>query len=172
MGKQPSGFRGEVLVRVAWRFQVTFWVLVALVEAWRTRRGRRLDRLRLPPVGPTFSLSKERITQTIRWIDGLVNRLVFSRKHRCFFRSYAVAVVLRRWGLPLVLNVGLRNLGPSARSRGHCWLTLNGRKFYEHLRPEILYPFAMGSTADDIAYWVNFGVDRGIVRHRADRSSG
>ena len=168
--EKSSGFWDEALVRVSWRFRVTFWTLVALVKAWHTMFGRRLGRLQLPPVGPPFSLSKERITQTIRWIDGLVYRLLFCSKHRCFFRAYAVAVVLRRWGLPLVLNIGLRNLGPSAQTRGHCWLSLNGRKFYEHLKPNVLYPFAMGSAAGDIAYWVNFGVDRDIVRHRLDGS--
>ena len=170
-GRQFSGSRDEALVWVAWRFQVIFWTLVALIEARRAMRGRRLDRLQLPSVKTEPLLSEEGITQTICLIDGLVDRLLFRSKHRCFYRCYAAAAVLRRWGEPLVLNIGLRNLGPAVLTRGHCWLTLNGCKFYEHLKTEVLYPFAMGSTAGDIAYWVNFGVDNGIMRHRTDCSN-
>ena len=153
-----------------WRFQVTFSALAAAFEAWRIMYNGRISQLRLQLVSTLFSLPSYRMDQIVRWIDSVLKLLVFGSKHRCFYRSYTIARVLRKRGVPVVLDIGLRNLNSSIKTRGHCWLTLNGSEFFEHLpnpqhvSPVVLYPFIMGMGGDDIVYWFNVSDDDRFVR--------
>ena len=165
---------GKAGIREMWRFQITFSVLAAVFEAWRIMYNGQISRLRLQPVSALFSLPSDSTDEIVRWIDSVLKLLVCGSKHQCFYRSYTIARVLRKRGVPVVLNIGLRNLNSSMKTRGHCWLTLDGSEFFEHLlnpqhvSPVDLYPFIMGTIGDDIVYWVNGSDDDRLSRRKIE----
>ncbi len=128
---------------------------------------RRTASLRLPQVAPTAMATAEletMLTQVNR-ITGLV---AGKSRHACFYRSYPLAVLLRRRGLPVQLNIGLMGLQPRQRLRGHCWLSLQDSIINE---PEPLssaaYPDLLGDNGFGVRYWVKVG-QGDYVSRRAD----
>lgn len=103
----------------------------------------------LPPAG------LETILAGINRLTGLV---AGKSRHACFYRSYPLAVVLRKRGVPVQLNIGLMGLQPQQRLRGHCWLSLHGTVINE---PEpfssAAYPELLGDNGFGVCYWVKAG---------------
>lgn len=81
-----------------------------------------------------------------------MNLLVWKTSQPCLFRAYVRAVVLRRGGVPVDLNMGLRNMGGDS-VYGHCWLTLKGAPYCESEAVETSYPVFLGKNERGIQYW-------------------
>lgn len=121
------------------------------------RDFRRLGMLTLPPVTPPATLPKTTVKRIAWWIMLIVNILVFWRWGKCFYRTYVVACVLRRWNVPLILNIGVNDPFELKRMRGHCWLTLNNEVFLETCSVEAKYPILTGKLEGQIHYWAGSG---------------
>jgi hypothetical protein len=111
----------------------------------------------LPPCGRErreAERSQRDIGRVVRLVDRLQRVMVPRTRHRCFYRSYSRAVVLRKLGIPAVLNVGLRNLGArtTSRVRGHCWVTLGDEPLFEW-RVWEKYPVLLAETPMGVRYW-------------------
>ncbi len=135
--------------------QIFYETVMALVQARRVRHGNADAGVDLPPVRPDMALSSATALSVAKRISVFVKALLFWKLGQCcFYRCYAVACVLRRRGVPVVLNIGL--LEPADRSRvfGHCWLSLNGEPFAERRDPHVLYPVEMGSRQEGVAHWL------------------
>lgn len=142
--------------KLAWKdwLAITCETLHALAKAWEFRFWKRKGMVTLPPKGEDCSLSDTIIRRISLWIDLVVGILLFWKPGRCFYRSYALAVVLRKRGIPLILNFGYRNLGGRGRIRAHCWVTFKGSPFAEKTNPLDAYPIKMGETEGHVTYWL------------------
>lgn len=118
---------------------------------------RRHFRLRLPQVS-SAPLSPAGLEATLAGVNRLTGLVAGKSRHACFYRSYPLAVMLRKRGLPVQLNIGLMGLQPQQRLRGHCWLSLHGRVINE---PEpfssAAYPELLGDNGSGVCYWVKVG---------------
>ncbi len=96
------------------------------------------------------------IDRQVRLADSIVYPLTRRGGHYCFYRSVILATLLREQGVPVLVNMGGRNL-TSARMKAHSWLTLDGRLFHERTDREetTRYCFDMGQNADGtVRYWI------------------
>ena len=137
--------------------RISFWTVSALCRAFLMRiRGGRATVV-LPPC------ESERIEakwfqqdpgRVIRLIDRFQRVMVLRTKHRCFYQSYSRAVTLRKLGVPVVLNLGLRNLGAKTGPgvRGHCWITVGDKPLFERKVWE-MYPVLLAETPAGVRYW-------------------
>lgn len=136
------------------RFIIFVQCVVALFVAWGIKLTRSISRVRLPSVREGRGLSEGDIAFVKRCADAFTRYGAARTGRKCFFRAFILASVLRRWGLPLVMNVGMGNLGPTARTEGHCWLTTpDGQPFAEPQDPRERYPFLMGNADYGVRYW-------------------
>ncbi len=136
---------------------ITMWFQCAgaLIKAMTIRLGRTMAHVRLPPDPPQNLLSEADIAFILSVTAGLVRIGAARTGRKCFVRSYILATVLRKWGVPVVINVGLKNLNGNSRTEGHCWLTTpEGALFAEPTDPQQEYPVFMGNGAADVRYWV------------------
>jgi hypothetical protein len=125
-----------------------------LLMAWTIRIGRTMEKVRLPAGPENNRLSEGDVAFILAATAGLMNIGATRTGRTCFFRSYILAFVLRRWGFPAVINVGLRNLGGDRRAEGHCWLTTpEGALFSEPTDPREQYPVFMGDGVPGVRYW-------------------
>jgi hypothetical protein len=137
------------------RIVMWFQCAAGLVRAWAIRLGRTMAGVRLPPVRDDRLLSESDIAFILRVAAGLMKFGAARTGRKCFIRSYILATVLRRWGLPVSINVGLRNLNGTGQTEGHCWLTTpEGALFAEPADPLQEYPVFMGDGPPGIRYWV------------------
>lgn len=154
MVERPSRF-GCLAVAVR-RLRLAARALLDLGMAWRLKLGKRVDRVRLPAVREPGRLGVRDVAFAVRWTDRLVALGTSRTGRKCFFRSYVLGSALRRWGVPVVLNVGLRR-GPGAgRAVGHCWLSLGDELFAEPRSTAEEYPCLLGA-GDEIRYWTGRG---------------
>lgn len=72
---------------------------------------------------------------------------------KCFFCAYIAASVLRRWDEPVLINMGLNNFGSGQRTKGHCWISVNGAVIGEDEDPHILYPTKVAAHPNGIVFW-------------------
>ncbi len=141
---------------VMW-MRVSFWTMSALARGLILRiRGPRAA-LALPSCeGEQIESQRSHwdIGCVVRLVDCLQRVIVPRTRHRCFYRSYSRAIVLRKLGVPAVLNIGLRNLDPlpASRVRGHCWVTLSDEPLLERKVPE-KYPILLAETPTGVRYW-------------------
>ncbi len=138
------------------RFLMIFQCVIALVKAWMIKLTENMNNVSLSAenrnkdISPTDVAYLGRIT---RWIMKLK---IIGKKRKCFFYSYILASVLRKWGTPAILNVGLSICGPSTRTEGHCWVTTeDGALIEEPSNPERDYPVFIGPGTNGILYWIN-----------------
>jgi hypothetical protein len=139
---------------------VTFQTVVAVIRAGGVKRRKGKSRsyyFKLPPVNTARSIPRYFQPWIVRRIGRLTGLLAAGSRNICFYRSYAVVSVLRRWGIPLELNIGLGSLEASRKTEGHCWVTLHGEKFFEHTSPEETYPIEIGRNESGIRYWAGAG---------------
>jgi hypothetical protein len=135
-------------IRASWR------ALIYLGKAWRLRRRKNPAAIKLPPVGRPCRLSHKQIIFLESWLTELVRLVIPSKRHRCYDRGFTLAAVFRELGIPVTLNVGLRKIFNAGRVTGHCWLSLNGQIFKEKSNPQVIYPYALGTDAEGVNYFV------------------
>jgi Transglutaminase-like superfamily len=148
---------------------LAFWSRTAreafrgVFRAWRIRVFDRSSEITLPPVSPTPPPPDATLRRVIRLVKGVTYLLIFWRfKRWCFYRSYALAHVLRPLGVPLEMNLGVEGLEEESRSSAHCWLTLDGEPYQERADTRGRFPTKLGSRDGLINYWIGPGKDRSI----------
>ena len=115
------GCSATEFTRLAWR---------ALGEAGRAQNAPGALP-QLPEPAPCAPASAMTIRVLACWVRCLAMLRHPARLGRwCFLRSYALALVLRRRGLNVELNVGI-DADPSARPCGHAWLSRDGMPILE-----------------------------------------
>lgn len=131
--------------------------VIALVAAWHARVASNAGQLRLPVIRFPRRLADDEVEATVRWVDGIVR--VFTRRtgRKCFYRAFARAAILRRRGVPVMVNMGLHKMAKSVETRGHCWLTLDGQPFFEDEMIGRLYPIQMGQSETGVRFWAGPG---------------
>jgi len=139
------------------RLQLVAEILSAFREVWDIRHGREVS-LPLPIQIESNQTSHGHADAIAGYIDCLVLLFLFWKRARCLYRCHALATVLRRRGVPVILNIGCRQRADKSKNLvGHCWLTLNGNLFAESKDPRGLYPIAMCDKPALIQFW--FGSD-------------
>lgn len=145
---------------------LTAQVVYLIGRVWFIRRNLGKRPLMLPGVHSARTIFDEEIPVLVERVDRLLGRLLSKGSHHCFYRSVVLAVLFRKQGVPLVVNIGGRSLSSSSRMKAHSWLTLNGQPFYEHPNSLTIYPFDMGYNADrSIRYWIGPDFDDGVLKN-------
>lgn len=151
-------------------FSFALGIFKGISKAWFYLHTGDLARIRVqkatirPPL-----LSEKELESIVERVDCIVERYIFWSRHTCFYRSLCILLVLRKLGYPLDLNVGLRNLQNSGNGvKGHCWLSLSDRLFYEDENTTHIYPHKLGVLNNGIVCWVQAGPDstNDILRER------
>jgi hypothetical protein len=150
-----------------WRCKILVSILVEIFKAWRYVVNERFSKVKISSIQSTCSLNdSKRINDLVNFVENIVKKIASRSNHICFYRSYVLAQILRKRGLPVVMNIGLGNFGADSPVRGHCWLTLDGENFFESSETETLYPVYLGKRPGDIAFWVKPGQDKGMIRQK------
>ena len=71
-------------------------------------------------------------------------------------------MVLRKLGVDVKLHIGLYNVlagSENVRTKGHCWLTLDGVVLCEPEAPGKEYQQMIAETDSGICYWLGKNVD-------------
>ena len=101
----------------------------------------------------------------VRWFDILAGAFMWFNRHLCFYRSIVLASILRKRGIPVVMNVGGRGLGLNEVRKAHCWLTLDNMLFHEKENALELYPLEMGYNQDrSIRYWIGPELQESVLK--------
>lgn len=131
--------------------------LILLFKAAIIRRRGRAS-LRLPAVAAT-ALAPGELRFLVSQVNRLTSLLAGKSRHACWYRSYPLAVLLRKRGVAAQLNIGLMGLQPRQELRGHCWLSIAGRVFNEpEAASSLSYPEFLGEGSESgqgVLYWVN-----------------
>ena len=135
------------------QFYLFTQVFVALLQAWDIKTRRDLSYVRFQSPDKFKSITTDDIDYLIKCTDSLVRYGAIRTGRKCFFRAYMLGSVLRKWGLPVTMNVGLIDLGGDCKRHGHCWLTLNGCLLAESADEVKIYKTELGSRGNDICYW-------------------
>ncbi|MBN2144237.1 MAG: lasso peptide biosynthesis B2 protein [Candidatus Aureabacteria bacterium] len=128
-----------------------------MLSAWKIKRSMKPgSSMALPPVAEERPLSSEEEKRIRFWVLFWVRIFLFWKPGICFYRSYTLASVLRKRGVPLILNFGCRNWAETeGRVRAHCWLTLNDEPFEEKDNPKLTYSAQWTSSPENgIRYWI------------------
>jgi hypothetical protein len=128
--------------------------VVSLLCAWYIKLGNRMNRIRFAPPATSTPVPMSELPTLIRWSNRLVRFGTFGSKNRCFFRTYIIVRVLRKWGYEANMNVGMKNLRSPDDAEGHCWPTLHEGPIGEPGDPRIDYPIQLGVGSNGVAYWV------------------
>ena len=146
LGKQERRRIQRLAVRALW----TAW--------WRARRlGRGADVGALLPGVAAMATPTVDPEDIFRVVDGVARIAVFwKRDKRCFYRAFAVASVLHRYGRPACLEFGLK-LQDGRRRQSHCWVTTGGRVIGETTDPYTLFPLPAGAWQGYVRYWLADG---------------
>ena len=152
---------------MALKISVFLTTLQALITAKYIMLTKNITRLTLPEINKHRKLSSEIIHESMQWAKRWVNLFSIKSHHGCYYRSFALACILRRRGIPVSLNIGLRNLRSQEKNRGHCWLTLKGNPVFESDAEALrLYPHLLKQGQSEIYYWIGSDDARRIKRHK------
>ncbi|MCP4429683.1 MAG: hypothetical protein GY806_01765 [Gammaproteobacteria bacterium] len=135
------------------RYYLFFQAFVALLQAWNIKTRSKISYVQFTPSNQLNKLSQTDIDYLAKCADFLVRYGAIRTGRKCFFRAYILGSVLRKWGIPVILNVGLYNLIGDCKRRGHCWLTLNGHIFADSSTKVDIYKTRLGSGSNGICYW-------------------
>ena len=136
------------------RLRILIQALKGLIQAWIIKSKKNMSNIRIPLTLSAIQLNERDISFVIWCVHLLLKLGVIRTGRKCFFRAYIMASILRKWGVPVMMNVGLSNLRASKKTTGHCWLTLDGQPFEEIHNPNQRFPFKMICAANGIHYWV------------------
>ena len=121
---------------------------------WQTRILRRSDVAALLPGAAAGAVPACAPEDLWRRVDRIVRRTIFWKGDKyCFYRSFAVAAMLRRRGVPARLDFGLR-LSGGRRRQCHCWVSVGGRPLCEAADPNRNFPVDVGGRGSDVRYWL------------------
>lgn len=135
-------------------FHLSIQAFIALLQAWNIKIRRKMSNVQFPPPSNKLNaLSINDIDYLTKCTDYLVYYGAIRTGRKCFFRAYILGSVLRKWGLPVVMNVGLYDLVGGCKRHGHCWLTLNGHILAESSTKVVIYKTKLGSGGNGICYW-------------------
>jgi hypothetical protein len=140
------------------RILTVFETLYSLLCALVIRILKRDIVCALPPVRNVYG-NEPQLKMIVSMVERLIKLLLFWKPGTCFYRSYALAYVLRKRGIPLNLNFGTDNLDGKSKMHAHCWLTLGGNPFAEETDPQLNYPINMGNYEEEIYYWLSYTGD-------------
>ena len=156
-----------------WRVPLTLTIIYLLVRCLWIRVSKAKSGVNLPPVVQNASISRKEVDAIVYWFDDLASAFMWLNQHLCFYRSFVLASLLRKRGIPVVMNVGGRGLGLNEVRKAHCWLTLDNQLFHEKENALELYPLEMGYNQDrSIRYWIGPELKEGelegshVTRHR------
>ena len=154
-GKRRRGQLNANAGTGSWRraVAVTLGAALAVAKAYCLRLANDASRLRLPETARAVPLTKEEVAAAVRRVDRVVDWCACRTSHKCFYRAYVRAKVLRSLGVPVAINLGLRSLGDAEEKSGHCWLTLEGAPFFEDQRVDDLYEASLGQSETGVYYW-------------------
>lgn len=139
-------------------FSLSVQVLGAICRSFLANRLGSNKWISLPPVAPSINTSLS-MDQLVVGVDAMVRFTIWNTAHRCLYYSYARCRLLRQWGYPVKLNMGLHNLLQAGRNtEGHCWVSLNDHALFEEKDPYALYPDKLGESGD-IVYWARLWED-------------
>lgn len=130
-------------------------MMILLGKAWVIRVSRNLKYVKLPYVREKRKTTKISVDFYTKWTERVVRLCAPSTGRKCFFRSYILATLLRKQGIPVIMNIGLRVAGSGYRVYGHCWLTINGKSFSEIIDQSEMYSVNLGYGENGICYWYN-----------------
>jgi len=143
---------------------IFFIVLASVCRTFLANRKGSNRWLPLPPVTSSVKadLSMEELVDLV---DRVVKLSVWNTAHPCLYYAYARCRILRRWGHPVKLNIGLHNLYGEQEVEGHCWLSLENKVLFEEKDPCQMYPDRMGERGDTV-YWARLkgGEEEFILR--------
>src|SRR5512145_1153124 len=146
-------------------FFLTIQVIFLIGQVWLVRRNLGKKPLMLPAVAAEGTVDSASISVIVRHVDRLLSALLSKNSHQCFYRSVILAELLRRKGVPLVVNIGGRSLS-SPSMKAHSWLTLDGEPFHEQPNSLSIYPFDMGYNADrSVRYWIGPKFDESVLKN-------
>lgn len=129
--------------------------VIVLQKVWFMRVFRRKEIPQLQEISTSVKLSDADIEMIVKRVELIVRVIIFWQRQRCAYRSYSLAVILRKRGVDIMINFGYINLAQEKKSRGHCWLTHNGALFYEPTSTSRDFPHHIsGELSKDIQYWV------------------
>ncbi len=146
-----------------------FHALVAIAKVQIARKTIDQAFLRLPTTSnhATQASRLDEEQELIDLADRCTKLLLRRTSQPCLFQSYVRAVVLRHGGFPVIINIGMRNMGSSS-VYGHCWITLNGVPCHEIENVEISYPFLLGTSAVGISYWAGSVDTKEMIRAKRE----
>jgi len=135
-----------------------YWTLRGAISAWLSLQRGRLELVSIPPTRHRdFTLDKKQTYRIVVHVERFVKRVfvrIFRTKHSCFYRSYILLTIFHRLGLPLALNIGMKNFHRPENIDGHCWLTLNDELFFEDKQTAENFPAYMGKNKKGMAFWM------------------
>lgn len=138
-----------------WRVKILVIGLSCLFLAWVIKICNSMQDVRFPSVRNIKKISNRRKEAIITCADFYVKYGAFLTGRKCFFRSYIMGQLLRKEGIPVVMNIGLSSRMNTRKSRGHCWLTLDGQPFAETRDLSSIFSVDIGFGYNGIRYWTN-----------------
>ena len=137
-----------------WRIPLTLKILCLLMHSLWLRISKVQSGVKLPPV-ENQTISRQKADKIVNWFDLIAGTFMPHNQHICFYRSFTLANLLRKRGIPVVMNVGGRGLGSNEVRKAHCWLTLDDQLYHEKENALELYPLEMGYNQNrSIRYWI------------------
>ncbi len=136
---------------IQWRVVATLMAAGALGRACRMRVRQRMRHAQLPLCVVRTPLSAADIQYVFRMADGFVRVMTQTARQRSFFRAFIAGSVLRRNGIPVLLNVGLR-FREIDRVDEYCWLSVGGTPLAEPRRVCRAYPDLVACVGE-VQYW-------------------
>jgi len=142
-------------IRVMEWLEILKDVFLAVGRAWQVRLLKKSEATLLPPVASTTTISDLTRDRTAGLVKFLIYCIFFWKPGRCFYRSYAMAYVLRKRGIPMILNLGCKNYSEqNGKAKAHCWLTLEGKPYAEKGDPCTKFFLPMGQIDGQVHYWL------------------
>jgi len=135
------------------RTLIILQIFIGLIRAWMIKRKRNMSHVSLPEIDNSTQLSDDEISFTIMCTDLFVKFGTFRTGRKCFFRTYIIAIVFRKWSIPVMINVGLCNKKMTDHTIGHCWLTINDKPFAEIKSPNQIYSSKLYCSDKGVCYW-------------------
>ncbi|PLY01238.1 MAG: hypothetical protein C0624_10750 [Desulfuromonas sp.] len=138
--------------------KIFYWTILGAASAWLYLQRGHLKLVVIPPTqNQLFTLNETQTYKIVFKVERFVKRVfvrIFRTKHLCFYRSYILLSIFRRLGLPLALNIGMKNFHRPDEIGGHCWLTLNNEPFFEDELTAENFPVFMGTNNRGMAFWM------------------
>lgn len=126
----------------------------SLINAFKIRHSSTPSRFSLPRTNTEIILTKEKEKEIVFFADMVIYLFLFWKPGKCFYRTYALATLFRKWGKPLKINFGCENIHEmKGRAKAHCWLTLYDLPFAEKANPFLRFPVEIETKNNDIKYW-------------------